>query len=57
MIIWCTVPEIQCMTDGQKDGCMDGKTDGWKKWHIEVGAATKKTKYSKNDNSIDSQRD
>ena len=34
MIRWCTVPEIWCATDGQADG----QTDGWKKWHIEVGA-------------------
>ena len=32
--VWCTVPEIWCVTDRQ--------TDGWKKWHIEVGAPPKK---------------
>ena len=32
MIRWCTVPEIWCRTDGQK------------KWHIEVGAPPKKKK-------------
>ena len=32
MIRWYTVPEICCATDGQ----MDGRTDGRKKWHIEV---------------------
>ena len=33
IMIRCTVTEIWCMTDGW--------TDGWKKWHIEVGAAPK----------------
>ena len=33
MIRWCTVPEIWCPTDGQKDGR--------KKWHIEVGVPPK----------------
>ena len=35
MIRSYTVPEIWCM--------MDRWTDGWKKWHIEVGALPKKT--------------
>ena len=34
MIRWCTVPEIWFATDG--------RTDGWKKWHVEVGAPPKK---------------
>ena len=33
MIRWCTVPEIWCAIDRQ--------TDGWKKWHKEVGAPPK----------------
>ena len=39
MIRWCTVPEIWCATDGW--------TDGWKKWHIEVGAPPKKSWWLK----------
>ena len=31
---WCTVPEVYCATDGWMDG--------WKKWHIEVGAPPNK---------------
>ena len=38
MIRWYIVPEIWCAMDGQTD------TDGWKKWHIEVGAPPKKLK-------------
>ena len=38
MIRWCKVPEIWC--------AMDGWTDGWKKWHAEVGAPPKKKKHS-----------
>ena len=33
MIRWCMVPEIWCATDEQ--------TDGWKKWHKEMGAPPK----------------
>ena len=33
MTRWCTVPEICC--------AMEGWTDGWKKWHTEVGAPPK----------------
>ena len=33
MIRWCAVPEILCTTDG--------RTDGQKKWHIEVGTSPK----------------
>ena len=36
MIRWCTIPEIWCM--------MDRWTDGWKKWHREVGAPPKNLK-------------
>ena len=36
-IRWCKVPEIWCATDRQ----MDGR----KKWHTEVGAPPKNTKY------------
>ena len=38
MIRWCMVPEIWCATDGWTDR----RTDGRKKWHIEVGAPPKK---------------
>ena len=34
MVRYCTVPEIWC--------AMDRQTDGWKKWHIEVGVPPKK---------------
>ena len=37
MIRWCTIPEIWCATYGQTDG----RTDGWKKWHIEVDGPPK----------------
>ena len=37
MIRWCTVPEICCMTDRRTNR----RTDGWKKWHIKVGAPPK----------------
>ena len=37
MIRWCTVPKIWCATDGRTDRQMDG----WKKWHIKVGASPK----------------
>ena len=33
MIRWCMVPEIWCATNEQ--------TDGWKKWHKEIGAPPK----------------
>ena len=33
IIRWCMVPEIWCATDW--------RMDGWKKWHIEVGAPPK----------------
>ena len=36
-IRWCTVPEIYCATDGRTNE----RKDGWKKWHIEVGAPPK----------------
>ena len=42
MIRWCTVPEIWCETDRQTGGWTDRRTDGQKKWHIEVGAPPKK---------------
>ena len=35
--IWLSRYGAWCM-----DGWMDGQTDGWKKWHIEVGAPPKK---------------
>ena len=35
MITWCTVPEIWCATGRRTDGLMDGRMNGWKKWHIE----------------------
>ena len=35
-----TVPEIWCATDERTDGRMDGR----KKWHIEVGTPPKKNK-------------
>ena len=41
MIKWCMVPEMWCATDGGTDG----RTDGWKKWHIEVGAPPKNTTH------------
>ena len=37
MIRWCMVPEIWCTIDGR----MEGWTDRWKKWHIEVVAPPK----------------
>ena len=42
MTRWCTVPEIWCMTDRQTDRQMEGPTEGWKKWHIDVGTPLKK---------------
>ena len=52
MIRWCMVLEIWCATDGwtetdgqrrmDREGWTDRLTDGWKKWHIEVGAPPKK---------------
>ena len=35
---WCMVTQIRCATDEW----MDGRTDGRKKWHIEVGTPPKK---------------
>ena len=37
MIRWCTISQIWCATDGQRDG----RADRRKKWHIEVGAPLK----------------
>ena len=34
MIRWCTVTEIWCE--------MEGRTDKWKNWHVEVGVPPKK---------------
>ena len=42
MIRWCTIPEIWCTTDGWTDRW----TNGWKKWHIEVGALPKSNKFT-----------
>ena len=41
MIRWCTVPEICCVTEGWRDG-QTKRTDGRKKWHIELGVPPKK---------------
>ena len=43
MIWWCMVPEIWCATDGWTDK----QTDGWQKWHVEVGAPPKKRKIKR----------
>ena len=43
MIWWCMVPEIWCATDGRTDK----QTDGWQKWHVEVGAPPKKRKIKR----------
>ena len=42
MIRSCTVPEMWC-ANIWTDGGTDGRTDKWKKWHIEVCAPPKKT--------------
>ena len=39
MITCCTVPEIWCAIDGWTDR----RTDGGKKWHVEVGVPPKKS--------------
>ena len=39
MITWCTMAEIWCATDGRTDGC--------KKWHIEVFATPKSNNSNK----------
>ena len=44
MIRWCTVPEIWCATVGLTDW---RTMDRQKKWHIEVGAPTKKYYWEK----------
>ena len=42
MITCCTVPEIWCAIDGWTDR----RTDGRKKWHVEVGVPPKKVMNS-----------
>ena len=52
MIKWCTIPEIWFATNGWtdrwRDVLTDGQTDGWKKWHIEVGVPPKSQAKIKN---------
>ena len=41
---WDTVCVRDRQMNGQTDGLTDRQTDGWKKWHIEVGVPPKTDK-------------